>query len=180
MQCCTGNATSGIYYAWEAITRCERDHAQVNLFLNRAAPWLDIDSHLPYEGRVVIRNKTARRASVRIPPWVSRSRLECLLNGAAIRPGWVARYAVFDDLKPGDVMELKFPVTEKTVIRTAHSGKPGKTVYTIRTRANTVLDISPRDESPLSYPFYLRDHVKGDKAPMKTVKRFVGSIIPRW
>ena len=51
---------------------------------------------------------------------------------------------------------------------------------TIRSRANTVLDISPRDESPLSYPFYLRDHMKGDVAPMKKVTRYAAPIIPRW
>ena len=179
-QCCTGNATSGIYYAWESITRRDGDNAQVNLFLNRAAPWLDVDSHLPYEGRVVITNKTARRISVRIPPWVDRSRLESRVNGEGRRPGWVAGYAMFDGLTPGDAIELSFPLATQTLSRTAYSGKPDETVYTIRTRANTVLDISPRDEAPRSYPFYLRDHLKGDRAPMKTVTRFVAPIIPEW
>ena len=179
-QCCTGNATSGIYYAWESITRRDGDNAQVNLFLNRAAPWLDVDSHLPYEGRVVITNKTARRISVRIPPWVDRSRLESRVNGEGRRPGWVAGYAMFDGLTPGDAIELSFPLATQTLSRTAYSGKPDETVYTIRTRANTVLDISPRDEAPRSYPFYLRDHLKGDRAPMKTATRFVAPIIPEW
>ena len=178
--CCTGNGTSGIYYAWESITRRDGDNAQVNLFLNRAAPWLDVDSHLPYEGRVVITNKTARRISVRIPPWVDRSRLESRVNGEGRRPGWVAGYAVFDGLMPGNEIELSFPLATQTLSRTAYSGNPDETVYTIRTRANTVLDISPRDESPRSYPFYQRDHLKRDRAPMKAVTRFVAPIIPEW
>ena len=184
--CCTGNGTSGIYYAWESITRRDGDNAQVNLFLNRAAPWLDVDSHLPYEGRVVITNKTARRISVRIPPWVAHSRLESRVNGEGRRPGWVAGYAVFDGLRPGDAIELSFPLATQTISRTAYSGKPDEMTidsvrtYTIRMRANTVLDISPRDESPRSYPFYLRDHLKGDRAPMKTAARFVAPIIPEW
>ena len=180
MQCCTGNATSGIYYVWESITRCEGDHAQVNLFLNRAAPWLDIDSWLPYEGRVVIKNKTARRISVRIPPWVQRSRLESRVNGEAHRPGWVSSYAVYDDLTPGNEIDLRFPVTSQTITRTAHSGTPDETVYAIDTRANTVLDISPRDHSPRSYPFYRRQHMNADVAPMKTVTRFAAPIVPEW
>ena len=196
--CCTANATSGMYYAWESITRRDGDNAQVNLFLNRAAPWLDVDSHLPYEGRVVITNKTARRISVRIPPWVDRSRLESRVNGEGRRPGWVAGYAVFDELTPGDAIELSFPLATQTISRTAYSGKPDETTdtfgtvkpsesrvenvtqYTIRTRANTVLDISPKAESPRSYPFYQRDHLKRDRAPMKTVTRFVAPIIPEW
>ena len=186
VHCCTANATSGMYYAWESITRRDGDNAQVNLFLNRAASWLDVDSHLPYEGRVVITNKTARRISVRIPPWVDRSRLESRVNGEGHRPGWVAGYAVFDGLTPGDEIELSFPLATQTLSRMAPLGKPGEMTidtirtHTIRTRANTVLDISPRDESPRSYPFYLRDHLKGDRAPMKTVTRFVAPIIPEW
>ena len=129
---------------------------------------------------MVITNKTARRISVRIPPWVDRSRLESRVNGEGRRPGWVAGYAVFDGLMPGNEIELSFPLATQTLSRTAYSGNPDETVYTIRTRANTVLDISPRDESPRSYPFYQRDHLKRDRAPMKAVTRFVAPIIPEW
>ena len=45
----------------------------MNLLLNRASPWLDVDSYLPYEGKMVIRNKTCERVSIRIPSWVDRS-----------------------------------------------------------------------------------------------------------
>ena len=31
----------------------------MNLLLNRASPWIDVDSYLPYEGRVQLKNKTA-------------------------------------------------------------------------------------------------------------------------
>jgi len=44
--------------------------------LHSAPPWLDIDSYLPYEGKVVIHNKTATDLSVRIPRWVDRSAVE--------------------------------------------------------------------------------------------------------
>ena len=47
--------------------------AQVNLLLNRASPWLDIDSYLPYAGKVVVKNKTARTISLRIPRWVRQA-----------------------------------------------------------------------------------------------------------
>ncbi|RKY03463.1 MAG: hypothetical protein DRP56_11120, partial [Planctomycetota bacterium] len=48
------------------------------------------------------------------------------------------------------------------------------TTYAITFRGNTVVDISPRNESPNVYPIYLRDHMKtAKKAPMKKVRRFV-------
>ena len=65
--CCTENGLIAYYHAWEGIVRCQDRVAQVNLLLNRASPWLDIDSYLPFEGKVVIRNKTARQISIRIP-----------------------------------------------------------------------------------------------------------------
>ena len=51
--CCTANGAVGLYYAWHGITRFDQSSgtATVNLLLNRAAPWLDVDSWLPYEGR---------------------------------------------------------------------------------------------------------------------------------
>jgi len=59
MHCCSYNGLIGFYHAWEGIIRENKGVAQVNLLLNRASPWLDIDSYLPYEGKVMIRNKTA-------------------------------------------------------------------------------------------------------------------------
>ena len=38
------------YFVWEATTRFRDGVAQVNLLLNRASPWLDIDSYLALRG----------------------------------------------------------------------------------------------------------------------------------
>lgn len=174
--CCTGNGTQGLYFAWDGITRCQGDNAQINLLLNRAAPWLDIDSHLPYEGKVVIRNKTARRISIRIPVWVDRGKLTCKVDGKPLELSWVGPYLVVNRLNGKSTIELNFPVAEQTIQRTACG-----TQYTIHMRGNTVVDISPRDTHPSTYKLYLRDHLKsGRKAPMKEVERFVSATIPQW
>ena len=174
MQCCTGNAARGIAYAWDGIIDGQGDEVSVNLLLNRASKWLDVDSYLPYEGKVVIRNKTANRISVRIPVWVDRSKLQASVNGAGRKLSWVGAYVVFSDMKPGDKLQLDFPVVEETVRLSAKTGEKEHTTYTITFRGNTVVDISPRNESPDVYPMYLRDHMKtAKKAPMKKVRRFV-------
>ena len=183
MQCCTGNGTQGLYYAWEGIVRCaDGRNAQVNLLLNRASPWLDVDSHLPYEGRVVIRNKTAERASVRISSWIDRRQLRAAVNGHPRQPFWVGNYAVFDALKPTDEITLQFPVVEETVSYTALARAWRlETVYTCTFRGNTLVDISPREDAADSYPLYRRDHLKqAGPAPMKTVTRFAAQPMVRW
>ena len=180
MQCCTANAARGLYYAWEAITRCTGEEAQVNLLLNRAAPWLDVESHLPYEGKVVIHNKACRRIAVRIPAWVNRRQLRVLANGLDRPLSMIANYATVDLVKPGDVIELRFPVAEETVRLTAHARTQAETLYTICMRGNTVVDISPRDQSPTVVRLYRRGHMKAHKAPMKSTTRTVLPHIPKW
>ena len=181
-QCCTGNGTQGLYYAWEGITRYRDGTAQINLLLNRAAPWLDIDSYLPYEGKVVVKNKTAHRIIVRIPSWVNRRELRCRVGEVERRPYWAGNYIGFDDLGPGDAVTIEFPVVESTGEYTilARLWRQER-MYKIRFRGNTVVDISPRDESRGSYPLYLRDHMWEDEAPMKKVIRFAApKIVLRW
>jgi len=181
MGCCTGNGTQGLYYAWEGIVRESGDTAQVNLFLNRAARLVDVDSHLPFEGKVVIKNKAARRVAVRIPAWVNRADLRAEVSGKSAALDWVGRYVMFEGLKPNDVVTILFPVRETTASYTANANTPSEQPYSCTFRGSTLVDISPRDESPTSYPFYLRDHLRRDKAPMKTVTRFVADrIITGW
>ncbi|MBI4026584.1 MAG: hypothetical protein HY360_16475 [Verrucomicrobia bacterium] len=92
MQCCTANGSRGLYCAWEGIVRQDGDFARINLLLNRAASSLDIDSYLPYEGKVVIHNKHMRRVAVRIPSWVRRNEIRVDIGGAPRSGVWVGNY----------------------------------------------------------------------------------------
>ena len=185
-QCCNGNIPQGLYKAWSAILRPWGDGVQVNLLLNRASPWLDVDSYLPYEGKAVLKIKTARSASVRIPRWADRRTVRCAVNGVERPTLWLGNYLLLRDLKPHDVATIEFPMVT-TVERWTE--KTYETTYTCEFRGNTLVDISPREDRPRTlkchmddgsvlpcatgYPIYQRDHYKADKAPMKTVERYV-------
>jgi hypothetical protein len=191
MQCCTGNATQALYYAWEGIVRFNSNVAQVNLLLNRASPWLDVLSYLPYEGKVVLKNKKAEKLCVRIPRWVNKKAMQCYKNdepreivggtlvdvdpiisrGEPSSPFWVGNYIVFDKLDERDKVTIKFPMEEETV-KYNYGGKE----YTLNFKGNTLVDISPRDEGN-GYPIYLREHYKKEKAEMKKVTRYVSPVI---
>jgi hypothetical protein len=183
MQCCTANAARGIAYAWDGILDTDGDRVQVNLLLNRASPWLDVNSYLPYEGKVVLLNKTARRVAVRIPSWINRREIRSSVNGASRQADWLGAYQVFDDLKPGDVIQVEFPVLQETVHlsgKMAPVSQKQNTLYAITFRGNTVVDITPRDESPTAYPMYHRDSMKAGPAPLKTIERCVTAKIAKW
>ncbi|MFN8008216.1 MAG: glycoside hydrolase family 127 protein [Terriglobia bacterium] len=179
--CCTGNATQGLYYAWESILRHRDGNVQVNLFLNRSSSWMDLDSFLPYEGKVIMRNKTAQKLSVRVPPWVDRQKLSWTLNGKSLKPLFVANYAFMENLTKGDVITVEFPLvetTEKYTIVDKFHPAPGRE-YTFKFKGNTVIDISPRQGKP-DYPLYLRDSFKVAQAPLKNTRRFASSVLIDW
>ncbi len=173
MICCTGNGTQGLYYAWEAAVRENGDAAQVNLLINRASRLLDVESSLPYEGLVVIRNKAARRISVRIPSWVSRREIRADVDGRPREQDWIDSSLLYGDLRAGCVVTLRFPMKESTASYTVNANTDKAQVYTCTFRGSTLVDISPRDDSPTTYQLYRRSHMRSGPAPVKTVERFV-------
>ena len=194
--CCPGNATMGMYAAWDGIVDYNHGAAQVNLLLNRASEWLDVDSYLPYEGKVVIRNKKAQTVSVRIPRWVDGKGVKSLVNDRPASPFWVNRYLVFAGLKPGDEITMTFPMVETKETYTLkwkragfwqESNNPGNrwkpddppARFTFTLRGNTVVDVSPREDTE-EYRHYERDAMKKDHAPLHTVTRFVTGKPIKW
>jgi hypothetical protein len=165
MQCCTGNAARTLYYIWDAIVTAKGTHVQVNLLLNRASPWLDVDSHLPYEGKVVIRNKTAKKLSVRIPEGTPCEQVACDVNGKKRETPWSGDYLGVDRLKKGDLVTITFPLMEKSLFKVI-----GDVPYRLTLKGNTVLDIDPEGTI---YPLYQRDHYRRKRAPLKKTARFV-------
>ena len=151
----------GLFYAWDATVRYQNDIARVNLLLNRASPWLDVDSYLPYEGKVVIHNKTAQKVYLRIPLWVDIEMVKCQVDDKAVKPGWFGRYLLFEKLNKNSKLTITFPMAERTE-------KFGP--YTARFKGNTVIDITPEVSG---YPTFRRDHLKADKAPRKKKMRYV-------
>jgi hypothetical protein len=172
--CCSANGALGLYYAWHGIIRFDNDVAVVNLLLNRVSDALDIDSFLPYEGKVILYNKKAQTVMVRIPSWIDKSQLKCFVGNKPVRFAKTGAYIVIGDLKAKDKIILEFPVPEFTERYTI-----ADTLYTVKFRGSTVIDISPRLPENQVYPFFMREKFKELKAPLHKVQRFVSDkIIP--
>jgi hypothetical protein len=170
--CCSANGSIGLYYAWHGITRFNDGVATVTLFLNRASSWMDIDSYLPYEGRVELHNKQARMALVRVPNWVELKEVRSFVNNGSARPATSGRYLVFADLQKGETIRLEFPNPESKEEHTI-----GGQRYQVSLRGSTVIDIQPRASDPGLVQLYQRSHYKAQTAPMRTVRRFAAEKI---
>jgi hypothetical protein len=193
--CGPGNGCKSLYYGWSSIVEYDNQQAQINLLLNRASPWLDIDSHLPYEGKVVIRNKQARRISVRVPGWVDTARVDAVVDGRPHPLSWSGRYLVFDKVKADAVITVRFPVPETQESYTVHwhrdaflwmeSNNPGPSwipqanEVTIQFKGSTAIGISPGTDGG-EYAYYQGSHYRATRAPMKRVTRFVAPVEVNW
>lgn len=156
-----------MYYVWNNIIGYHDGELRVNLLLNRASAWADIESHLPYSGRVDIKVKEDCRLSVRIPEWVAPEDCECTHDIT-----FDARYAVVGVVHSGETVTLTFPVIETT-----HKLTIQKQAYTIIRRGNDVVHIDPPGEN---CPLYQREHMRTDEAPQRKVTRFVADQNVAW
>ena len=150
MHCCTGNGSRALYYLWENMLEYNNRELKLNLLLNRKSPWVEVSSHIPNSGRVELKVKArCDNIAVRAPEWVevSSSGLSCQVNGFPRELNWKGRYVHLGEAKPGDTVELAFPISERTVEETV-----GGIPYTLVIRGNNVISISPNGKN---YPFYL-------------------------
>jgi hypothetical protein len=168
MHCCTGNSTRSLYYLWENIMESKGEELRVNLLLNRASAWADVYSFIPYQGRVNVKmKKPCRRVLVRVPEWVESGspQVLCKVNGSPRELAWEGRYVNVGAMKPGETIDLGFPITTRSVKETI-----GCVRYTLEIKGNTVVSIDPPGKNGA---LYKRNQYKSDQVSWRKVQRFV-------
>jgi hypothetical protein len=184
------NESQALYSVWASIVQYDSADAsaKVNLLLNRASPWFDVESYLPYEGKVILRNKAAQRLYVRIPTWVDQKQVRCFVNGQEKATRYLGNYLLLDPARAQSVVTLSLPLKEQ--VRTfsldnyGEGGWASKPIGTFRYRAtfraNTATELvclegdqthayDPRvhSVSPVYAAYDDRSNLAKDVAPMK-------------
>lgn len=165
MHCCTVNGARALYWIWDACLRHNEGVVRVNLLLNRASPWADVDSHIPYQGRVDVKIKQPVDLEMRIPDWVKPREVCCTVDDSERRLKWNGRYAEIGAVKPGDMVTMTFPITEQT-----DQVYIEKDPYTLIRKGNDVVSIDPPGRH---YPLYQRENYRADETCWRSLKRFV-------
>jgi hypothetical protein len=181
MHCCTANASQGLYYAWEGILRRKGVGVEVNLWLNRRSPWVDVWSWLPHEGRLVVQNKGMREVSVRKPGWAHRARIQCQVNGQLVEPRWAGGRMVFDGLQGNERLEISTPVNmERVTCTMVNLADPqhSQEQYECEFRGHTAVEVQwvtagsdPNEHN--WYRLFRREALKTAVAPMKPVPGYM-------
>jgi hypothetical protein len=172
MHCCTGNATRAVYYVWENILTHADGRLKVNLLLNRASRWADVDSHIPYRGQVDVKIKQDLDLEIRFAEWVRPGEARCTVDGAARDLTFNGRYAQVGAVKAGQTVTLIFPIPERTD-RVIVEKRP----YTLIRRGNEVVHIDPPGRN---CPLYQRGHYRQGETLWTNVRRFVPAQEIAW
>ena len=165
MHCCTGNGTRALYYVWENILHYDNGKLRVNLLLNRASQWADVDSHIPYSGQVDVRIKQKLDLSIRIPEWVTPAQTRVQVNGQDRAPGWSGRYAQVGTVQENDTVAMTFPIEERT-----DRAWIEKELYTLVRKGNEIVWIDPPGRY---WPLFLRDHYRENATRWRKIERYV-------
>ncbi|MAE68154.1 MAG: hypothetical protein CMJ18_28220 [Phycisphaeraceae bacterium] len=167
-------ATAGrvLYYIWRRMLTCDGGHLRVNLLLNRASKWADVDSFIPFQGRVEIWVRQPVRLSVRLAEWTNPRDVRVTVNGEDRDAPVQQRYAEIGDVRPDDHVVMTFPIAETHDV--VHIEKKR---YALIRRGNDVVSIHPRGRY---YPFYQRDHDRTDEPRYRRVSRFVAEDEVVW
>ena len=172
MHCCTGNGTRTIYFLWENTLTHDSDNLRVNLLLNRASAWADVNSHVPYTGQVDVKIREKLDLSIRIPEWVKRGEVRIQVNGVDREAEWDGRYAVVGEVKPGDVATMTFPIAERTDTTWIEKER-----YTLVRKGNDVVAIDPPGRH---CPLYQREHYRGNATRWRQADRFISKERIYW
>jgi hypothetical protein len=172
-----GNSWRALYYVWDNILRSHDNVLTIHLHLNRASRWADLDSYLPYEGKIVLHAKQDHKnVRVRIPEWTDWNKVTASVNGLVRPYEWDNAefgYVNLGAINTGDRIVIEFPIHTWTVAHNLRVSefvdKSGWSPCKVTLKANTVVDID-RD---VWYPLVLQEKYRNGKIGMRTVERFV-------
>jgi hypothetical protein len=176
--CCNGNCSRLLYYVWKNIITHDDGKLRVNLLMNRASHWADVDSWLPYEGKVAIDMKTSQDALlIRIPEWVDSDTVKCKIDGENRNVAWSGNYLDIGKVDSGDKICVEFPIKHRAVdaiVKTLKAQDGEDEVWEekeckITFKGNTIVDLEP----VLVYPLHQHEKYRAEKVPMKKMIRFV-------
>ena len=172
MHCCTGNAVRSIYYIWEDSLGYSEGALRVNMLLNRASPWADVYSYVPYKGQVDIQVKQdLSRLLVHAPEWIETGSQEIVasVSGAPRQARWSGRYLDLGAVRGGERATVNFPIAERTTHETI-----GRSNYRLAMKGTTVVSIEPPGQN---CALYQRDHYRDDQVPWRKVRRFLSDEV---
>jgi len=156
-----------LYRIWYHTLEFSDNTMTIHLLMNRGSRWVDIDSYLPYEGRVDFHLKDfCRYLRIHVPPWIPTASREmrCTLNGQPSVLEWQGRYVKTQTAHDGDQLTITFPVSSRVEI-----GKVSGSECAVVLKGNDLVGLGHLGGG---VPFYQCKHLLRHYTPWRHISRF--------
>ena len=161
MGCCCGAGARAIYQIWDNAVEQKAGKVIVHLLMNRRSSELEIQSFLPYLGKIVLKNIKGRTLSLRIPDWVNKKQITAEKNGTKCTFQIKKGYIEFQGLKPKDIITVQWLI--KTIRKKESFLKWN---FQVDWRGDTIIRIKPQGEK---VPFYQREDMDSEQVPYREI-----------
>jgi len=138
--CCVPEAARALVTAWHNTVVREADVLRVNMAFNHDSPAAVVEAA---GGGVRVTPQTAGTVRVRPPAWTRRQAVQQQRADKPTPAHWVDDYVQFDDVQPGETVEVTWPVPRFEQHVDVGGRVDGRHPYTIRWEGNTVTGIEP-------------------------------------
>jgi hypothetical protein len=149
MGCCPPEGMRALYLAWRDTVRETPEGVEVNLAFNRDTPAATVATEMPRKGQLTVTAKKAGNYLLRVPGWAPRSAAKMLRGGQPVDAAWGGpgkAYLVFSDVKPGEKLEITWPLVKFTQ-RVSHKIYAGEQrSYTYTWVGSTVTWVDPQGQ----------------------------------
>jgi DUF1680 family protein len=163
MACCCGAGARGLYQVWDNAAWGGKDALHVYLLLNKRFPHGEIQSHLPHEGKVLLKNVKANCLYLRMPDWLSGESVSVFCNGKEYPSKMGNSFLHVPSFNTGSTIEVRFPM--KTLQKTE---KIQKWVFDILWRGDTILRMNPSGDN---VPLYQRESMNAEQVSWRSIPR---------
>lgn len=174
--CCVASGARGLYYGWNNIVTEARGRVSVNLLLNRATKWLDVESCMPYEGKITLRaNQDISDLVCRTPDWAHYGSINVEFDRGGEKRLETGRtlsetdgvFIKLGSVQNGEVVTITFPMSMRETVEKAVDDE-----YHMKWLGDDVVGVSP---AGTYLPLYNKSGIQEGATPVKTARMYTGT-----
>ncbi len=173
--CCVASGARGLFYGWSNIVTEVRGRVSINLLLNRNTKWLELESYMPYDGKIVITAKQDIQDLVcRTPDWAPYGAIKIEYTHGSEKKQETGRtlpcvdnvFLKLGAVRKGEVITITFPMLARETVEKAIDDE-----FRVKWLGDNVVGISPQGTY---FPLYNKPAIEVGNTPMKKIRLYEG------
>lgn len=166
MHCCTANASRSLYYIWKDMHQCEEGVIRINLLINMDSKFAEVESYIPYDGKVTITPKLDCTLEIRLPEWITdTNQVNTSMKGVTVKFSQQGRYIIINNIKNGTNIDFFFPIEIKEIVQWIEKRR-----FEFTMKGNDIVSVKPRGRF---IPIFEREKYLSNNTPMKEKEVYI-------